>query len=165
MSSSAPSHPSPTSPNPAKARRARSLPNARPYRIAVFFSSLHYLGLIATVTALVFVLIQPSLVAMRTVVGGILFCALTWLIAFFKRRGACCPLCKGTPLINSGARAHIQARRIPPFNHGVSAILSIIAKQKFSCMYCGSYFDLLKPPSHLLRGTNEPVAPVKEQTH
>jgi hypothetical protein len=102
---------------------------------------------------------------MRTVVGGILFSALTWLIAFFKRRGAFCPLCKGTPLINSGARAHIQARRIPPFNYGVSAILSIIANQKFSCMYCGSYFDLLKPPTHRRRGTDVPVAPVKEQTH
>jgi hypothetical protein len=73
---------------------------------------------------------------------------LLWIIAFFKRRAAHCPLCKGTPLLNSGARPHAKARRFYPFNHGMTATLSIIATQRFCCMYCGSDFDLLKTPSH-----------------
>lgn len=82
-------------------------------------------------------------------IAGTVFTIVTWLIASFKRRSALCPLCRGTPLINSGALAHSKAVRFPPLNHGVSAIISIIATQRFCCMYCGSSFDMLKTPSHL----------------
>jgi hypothetical protein len=136
---------------PAKARalRARSLPTSRPFTVAVFFTSLHYLGVIATSTSFALLVSERSQLAAKVFVAGLAFSAVTWLIAFFKRRSAFCPLCKGTPLINSGALAHSKATRIPPFNHGVSATLSILATQRFCCMYCGSDFDLLKTPSHL----------------
>ena len=113
---------------------------------------IHYFGIISTATAFVCCLMEPSPLASQFVVGGMIFSALSWLIAFFKRRAAHCPLCKGTPLVNSGALTHAKAVRIFPFNHGVTAIFSIIASQKFRCMYCGSDYDLLKPPSHLLVG-------------
>ena len=135
---------------PPKARflHARSLPSKRAFNVAVFFSALHFLGLIMTVTALVLFFLEPSPLARNLILGGIGFSVKTWLIAFFKRRWAYCPLCKGTPLINSGARPHSRAKRVPPFSHGVSATLSIIATQTFRCMYCGSKFDLLKRSSH-----------------
>jgi hypothetical protein len=135
---------------PAKPKviRARSLPSSRPFTVAAFFSALHYFGLITTITAFVLFFIEPSQLATKVIVGGIAFSGVTWLIAFFKRRSAHCPLCKGTPLINSGALAHSRATRLHPLNHGVSAILSIIATQTFRCMYCGSDFDLLKTPSY-----------------
>lgn len=138
-------------PPPARSRfsRARSLPSTRSFTIAVFISAIHYLGLIATVTAFGFFFMNPSQLATKVIVGSVIFSAITWLIAFFRRRCAYCPLCKGTPLINSGALAHSKATRIPPFNHGTSATLSIIATHTFRCMYCGSDFDLLKTPSHL----------------
>jgi uncharacterized membrane protein (UPF0136 family) len=117
--------------------------------MAVFFCALHFLGLIVTVTTLVGFILQPSMLASRLLVAGIVFSALSWLIAYFKRRGVHCPLCKGTPLINSGALPHTRARRIGPFNHGVSAVISIMATQKFRCMYCGSDYDLLKPRNRL----------------
>ncbi len=116
--------------------------------MAAFFSALHYLGCITTITAFVLFFMDPSQLAMKVILGGLLFSVLTWLVALFKRRAAQCPLCKGTPLINSGALAHSKATRIPPFNHGVSATLSVIATQTFRCMYCGSDYDLLKIPSH-----------------
>jgi hypothetical protein len=143
--------------SPAKARiaRARSLPSARPFRVAVFFSSVHYLGLIATATALACFFHQPSEEAMRIFVGGLIFSAISWLIAFFKRRSAYCPLCKGTPMVNSGAHVHVRARRLLPFNHGVTATLAILTTQKFRCMYCGSDFDLLKPRTRILYGDAE----------
>lgn len=144
---------------PPKARflHARSLPSKRPFNVAVFFSSLYFLGLITTTTALVLFFLEPSPLARDFILGGIGFSVVTWLIAFFKRRAAYCPLCKGTPLINSGARPHSRAKRVPPFSHGVSATLSIIATQTFRCMYCGSDFDLLKTSSHL-RGTKTDAA-------
>ncbi len=135
---------------PAKPRalRARSLPSSRSFTVAAFCSVLHYFGLITTLTAFVLFFIQPSQLATKVIVGGIAFSGVTWMIAFFKRRSAHCPLCKGTPLINSGALAHSRATRFFPLNHGVSATLSIIATQTFRCMYCGSDFDLLKTPSY-----------------
>ena len=139
----------------ARVSRARSLPSARPFRVAVFFASLHFLGLVATATALAGFFLQPSLLASRLLIAGIGFSAVTWLIAYFKRRAVHCPLCKGTPLINSGALPHVRARRILPFNHGVSAVFSILATQKFRCMYCGSDYDLLKPRNRLLHGMDE----------
>lgn len=132
--------------------RARSLPSSRPFNVAVFFSALFFLGLITAVTALVMFFRQPDPVAVKVILAGIGFSIAMWIVAFFKRRAAYCPLCKGTPLINSGALPHSKARRLFPLNHGMTSTLSIIATQRFRCMYCGSDFDLLKTPSHL-RGT------------
>lgn len=135
----------------AKSRvlRARSLPSSRPFNVAVFFWALHFLALITTLTALAKFLMEPNPAALKVILSCIGFSIVMWIIAFFKRRDAHCPLCKGTPLINSGALPHSKARRIYPLNHGMTATLSIIATQRFCCMYCGSDFDLLKTPSHL----------------
>ncbi len=113
---------------------------------------IHYLGIVGTVTALTCYVRQPSQLASLLVAGGLVFSACTWMVAFFKRRATFCPLCKGTPLVNSGAHTHAKAIRFFPLNHGTSAMISIITTQKFRCMYCGSDYDLLKPPSHLLTG-------------
>ncbi len=136
---------------PSKGRnlRPRSLPSSRPFTVAVVWSALHYLGAITMITAFALFFKDQSPLAVKVIVGSLAFSVATWLVAFFKRREAHCPLCKGTPLINSGARAHSRAVRFYPFNHGVSATFSIIATQTFRCMYCGSDFDLLKTPSHL----------------
>lgn len=139
---------SPTPP-PSGRVRARSLPSSAPFDVAVFFSKLHFLGLIMILTSIGLFVNEPSQLTVRLILISIGFSVLTWILGFFRRRKAYCPLCKGTPLINSGARPHSGARRIFPFNHGVSATLSIIATQRFCCMYCGSDFDLLKTPSHL----------------
>ena len=138
----------------AKTLRARSLPSSGPFNVAAFFSALQYMGMITVITAFILMLLEPSQLAVKVIVSAILFSVVMWLIGFFKRRSARCPLCKGTPLMNSGAHAHSRATRIFPFNHGVSATLSILATQTFRCMYCGSDFDLLKTPSHL-RGSRE----------
>ncbi len=131
-----------------KAIRARSLPSSHPFNVATFFSAMHYLGLVTVITAFVLFFIEPSQLATKVIAGGVVYSGVTWLIAFFKRRSAHCPLCKGTPLINSGALAHSRATRLYPLNHGVSATLSILTTQTFRCMYCGSDFDLLKTPSY-----------------
>jgi len=140
-----PSEPAAAPAYKAKPGRARSVPSAQPFQMAVFFSLLYFFGLIATATALVCFIIKPGLLAASYLAAGLVFSGITWLISFFKRRGVRCPLCKGTPLIESGAIPHQRARRLRPFNYGTSAVLSILASQKFRCMYCGSDYDLLKP--------------------
>jgi len=104
----------------------------------------HYMGLIATVAALIFYIIDPVKVPYLFFVFAAVFSIITWLLACAKRRSALCPLCKGTPLINSGAHPHVRARQLSILNHGISAALSIMFTHKFRCMYCGTDFDLLK---------------------
>ena len=140
-----------------RASQARSLPSSRPFNVAAIFSVLHFLGIAVTLTALVLIFTDPGPLTRDAFIGGIAFSVVTWLISFFKRRSVHCPLCKGTPMINSGALAHSRASRIFPFNHGVSATLSIITTQTFRCMYCGSDFDLLKTPSHRRESAAAPL--------
>ena len=132
--------------------RARSLPHRGPFQIAVGFTVVHYLCLIATITLLVLFARNPAPETAYPVGGGIIASFVTWFIAFFRRRSARCPLCKGTPLLNTRASTHMKARRLPPFNYGTTAVLSIVFAHRFRCMYCGTPYDLLKTPSSRLGG-------------
>ena len=114
--------------------------------------ALHFLCLIFTLTAAAVFFTDHSELASRFLLAGMAASVASWLLAFIKRRGVYCPLCKGTPLVNSGARPHAKAWRIPPLNQGTSAMLSLLASQRFRCMYCGETFDLMKPSNRLIRG-------------
>jgi len=78
------------------------------------------------------------------VAGAIVGAGLSWVLCFLKRRSARCPLCKGTPFLDTGALTHRKASRLFPLNHGTSAVLSTLFTQRFRCMYCGTRYDLLK---------------------
>lgn len=127
--------------------RARSLPFPGPFITAALLSAIHYLAVLAWLTCLVMFFLQQSPLASEMVAGSLVLVVVTWIAALFKRRSARCPLCKGTPLFNSGALPHGKAFRIPPLNHGVTATLSLICTQEYRCMYCGNLYDLLKPSS------------------
>lgn len=128
--------------------RARSIHNKQPFKAAVFFTLLHYLCLISLITCLVLLVAGSSKQAMvLPLVASLIASLVTWLIAFVRRRSARCPLCKGSPLIESGAVKHAKAYRLRPFNHGVTAILGILFLNRFRCMYCGTPYDLLKRSS------------------
>ena len=127
----------------------------------MFFGAAHFLCVIVTLTAAVVFFTDQSRLASQLLLGGMAASVATWLLSFIKRRGVYCPLCKGTPLVNSGARPHVKARRIPPFNHGTTAMFSLLACQRFRCMYCGENFDLMKPSNRILYGDDtEPSATV-----
>lgn len=113
----------------------------------VFYISL--IGLFSTV--FVFFTRQDVFTAILMIgFGG--FSMVLWLFSFLKRRDARCPLCKGTPLLDSAARCHANAKRIFPLNYGTTAVLSSIVRQKYTCQYCGTPFDLLKVPSKQISG-------------
>lgn len=127
--------------------KARSVRHKRPFVLAVAASAFHYLCLLAALTCGSMFAVNPNQQTMRALVGCLALSVVTWLIAYFRRRSAVCPLCKGTPMLHSGALPHAKAVRVPPFNHGVTAVLSTLASQQFTCMYCGCRFDLLKESS------------------
>ena len=128
--------------------RARSIHNKQPFTVAVVFTLLHYLCVIGVLTCIVILVLSPS---PRNVVLPLVisFAAslVTWLISHLRRRSARCPLCKGSPLLESGAVKHSKAYRLPPLNHGATAVFGILFVNRFRCMYCGTPYDLLKRSS------------------
>ena len=110
----------------------------------------HYVAVVAAGT-LGFILIRTHDVGvaywLAYALGAI---AITWVIGYIFRRSARCPLCKGTPLLDTKASKHRKAVRIRPFNFGATALLHLTFSYRFRCMYCGTPFDLLrKPGQHL----------------
>ena len=131
---------------PEKSSRYRSLPSARHYRFAIFLCAVHYLCVIAMITTAVLLVLKPDQRASKLLIATAVCTIVSWFFAFLKRRTTLCPLCKGTPLLESGAHYHQRARRLPPLSHATTTILSVLFLQKFRCMYCGSDYDLLKRP-------------------
>lgn len=127
--------------------RDRSIPHKRSFAIALFLSAFHYLSLVALLAGGMLFLLRQDQLAAVVLAAAAGLCALTWVLAFLKRRSARCPLCKGTPYLNTGALVHRKATRIFPLNHGTSAIISSLFTLRFRCMFCGTRFDLLKAPS------------------
>jgi hypothetical protein len=129
---------------PDRANRRRSLPFAHHFQFAVALSAIHYLCLVTMVTTGIMLILYPDQRASKLLIATTAATIGTWFLALLKRRTTLCPLCKGTPLIESGARLHERAKRLPPFTHGTTSILSVLFLQRFRCMYCGTDYDLLK---------------------
>jgi hypothetical protein len=125
----------------------RSVPYRRPLFAALLLTYLHYLSLVALAAALWLVIVRQDSLSSRILIGTATAAGFTWLVAYLKRRGARCPLCKGTPFLNSGALVSPKAVRLFPLSHGQTAVLSCLFTHRFRCMYCGTRFDLLKTPS------------------
>jgi hypothetical protein len=120
------------------------VPFKKSYIEAVAFTAVFYLSLTATMATLV-----ASIILRRTdtaILLGILtsLSVVFWLISFLLRRTPRCPLCNGTPLVDSSARKHTNATRLFPLNYGTSNVIRCIVHQKYRCPYCGTPFDLLK---------------------
>jgi hypothetical protein len=118
--------------------------NKRPYVLAAIFWSLHFLALLTLGTCVVLFVQYQNRIALEVMLGALVLAIITWVVAYFRRKSALCPMCKGTPLLPSGAIPHMKATKLPLLNHGVSAVINIIFSQHFTCMYCGSRYDLLK---------------------
>jgi hypothetical protein len=133
---------------PDPVSRCRSIHDKRPFRNAIFFTLVHYLCLIAFLTCGVILTLHPTPMTMvKPLVASAAGCGVTWLVAFLRRRSARCPLCKGSPLVDSGAVKHAKAYRLRPFNHGTTSVLGILFLSRFRCMYCGTPYDLQKRSS------------------
>ena len=126
--------------------KARSIHHPQKYVVALFFAALHFLTLFAVATCLVLFIMDPHLRTVQLLIASVAISIATWIVSYVKRKKPLCPLCKGTPLVESGALPHPRAFRIRPLNHGVSAVLSALFTHQFRCLYCGSRYDLLRQP-------------------
>lgn len=125
----------------------RSLFHKRAFVSASVLALLQYLSLIAAIT-LGFILTQaretPVTISFISAIGVFV---LSWIIGYFHRSSAKCPLCKGTPLLDSAAVKHKNAFKVRPLNYGTTAQVSLLMSHRFRCMYCGTGFDLLRKSS------------------
>lgn len=128
-------------------QRARSVPYKRSFVVAILTTAAFYLGLIALLTSSVAFFLVPDAFkrgAAYTLVILIPVCAFVWIVSYFKRRKATCPLCKCTPFLDNFARKHQKAFRTRPLNYGTTAVFNAVLTQRWRCMYCGTRFDILK---------------------
>lgn len=126
-------------------RRYRSVPHARKFFIAALLSFFQFIAMFMAACTIAICLITKSLTLQNILIATATMAGILWLASYLKRRKVLCSLCKGTPLLDSGARHHQHARRFFPLNYGTSAVVSVLVCQSFRCMYCGENFDLLKP--------------------
>jgi hypothetical protein len=127
--------------------KAHTVHDKRSLSVAVFFTLLHYLCVIGFLTSVGIIMAYPTA---RSVPPATAFAAaslVTWFVSFVRRRSARCPLCKGSPLYDSGAAKHVKALRVRPLSYGTTAVFSILFLNRFRCMYCGTPCDMLKAPS------------------
>jgi len=132
-------------PGPVRAPRgAHSLPHRRPFVAAALLALLHCLLGVALVALAWVFLVRGDPAAGPWLLATAIALALAWLVALPVRRAARCPLCRGTPLLDTRAAPHPKASRVAPLNHGTTALLSLAFRHRFRCMFCGTPFDLLK---------------------
>ena len=128
--------------------RCRSVPYRTPYYVATFWMIFHLFCVSGTLTLLVLFFLHHRTVDVsqfkKLIVIGAVASLVSLVISYSRRRAARCPLCIGTPLMNTGALTHKRSTTIGPLNEGYSALVSIAFTQKFRCMYCGTRYDLLK---------------------
>ncbi|MBB5352573.1 hypothetical protein HNR46_002819 [Haloferula luteola] len=125
-------------------REYRSLPHKRSFVLAMAITSFQFLCLVATGTLASLMIIHDDRSLGIPLVIVMALQAAIWLSGLLVRKGARCPLCKGTPLLDNTATKNARAQRIFPFNYGTTALISLLFTQRFRCMYCGSPFDLIK---------------------
>ena len=138
----------PADPEPQRVRleqRPRSVPFKKPYIEAAVFTAAFYLVFAATLSTLFacFALRRDDTV--KILIFCIVISTILGLISYLRRRVPRCPLCNVTPLADSDARKHRDAKRFFPLSYGSSNVIRCIFRQQYVCPYCGTPFDLLKP--------------------
>lgn len=126
-------------------KRARPLPFQRHFLRSIYYSAVVFI-LATTAATMVYCYCQsPSPEGVKPIVAVMVLTFVCWLVGFFNRKKASCPLCKGTPLLDTGASPHQKAVRIFPLNCGTTNLLRSFFTRRFRCQFCGTPFDYLKP--------------------
>lgn len=125
---------------------ARSIRHKGAFVWCVVFAMIHYLSIVVALTFGYILYRHPEERVAWWLAGSIAGIGVTWLISHIARRSARCPLCKGTPLLDTAAVKHVKAVRLKPLNYGMTAQLQLVLTHRFRCMYCGTPFDLLRKP-------------------
>lgn len=76
-----------------------------------------------------------------TYLGGYL---LTRLWSYWYTHRLHCPLCHGTVMHEKHCLKHENAKKLPPLSYATTAALQVLFTWRFSCMYCGTAYRLMK---------------------
>jgi hypothetical protein len=133
-------------------KREQSVPYKKPFIYAALLGGAWYLLILAVLTSIGVYFHQGSKLSVMVLLGLIVLTISVWVMGLIKRRSARCPLCKGTPFLNSGANLHEKAYKLSLLNHGNTNMVRTIFTQRFRCMYCGTPYDFLKPVSNPIGG-------------
>lgn len=132
-------------PNSLFSPQARSLPHRGAFiRAMIVAGWFHYLSLLGALALGAFLLLEHRNELLPWFLGAIGLVVFTGILGYALRRSARCPLCHGTPLLDQRASRHEKALRLPPLNHGQTALLHLSLTRRFRCMFCGTPFHLGK---------------------
>lgn len=131
--------------------RARSLPHQHHYRVSLFFGCLLCLNLLAVLTTLVGFAFNGSQFNAFLLIGLCFTVVIFWLLGFLTRKRASCPLCKGTPFLDTRASKHVKAVRFWPLNYGTTNMIRAFVTRRMRCHFCGTPYDMLKTNTTLKR--------------
>ena len=124
--------------------KARSLPFPQHFMASLRLSAVTFLFFICTLTSGACLYFVPTPENSYILIALLLATIVSWIIGFFARKRATCPLCKGTPFLDSKARVHQKAIRFFPLNYGTTNLIRATFTRRFRCHFCGSPFDILK---------------------
>ena len=124
--------------------RARSLPFPQHFHSSLRWLAITLLFFICFITSGACLYFAPSPENAYILIAFLVVTIITWIIGFLVRKRATCPLCKGTPFLDSRARVHQKAIRFFPLNYGTTNLIRACLTRRFRCHFCGSPFDLLK---------------------
>ncbi|MDQ8191183.1 hypothetical protein [Roseibacillus persicicus] len=125
-------------------QRARSLPHKLHYHASLCWAVLFYMLLSFIAAAGVGFALDGNEKNAYLLIALTFLAIPVWLLGYLSRRKATCPLCKGTPLLDSQASKHVKAFRLFPLNYGNTNIVRAITTRRIRCHFCGTPFDMLK---------------------
>lgn len=137
-----------TQPKPRRlpfTKRARSLPFQKYFLRSIYWSAAVFILSTSAVTMAYCFFVSPESGGFVPIIAVFLLAIVSWLFGFYSRKRASCPLCKGTPLLDTGASPHQKAVRFFPLNYGTTNLIRSFFTQRFRCQFCGTPFDYLKP--------------------
>jgi hypothetical protein len=134
-------------PPPEKEATRSSQASLRPFPAPLdpcVLGSLFLISVICFITSIGIYIANQSRQSAFLVIIILVLTLFLWLLSLFKRRTERCPLCHGTPYLNTAANKHVKATKLPFLNYGISNLMRTIFTRKFRWMFCGQLDDFLK---------------------
>lgn len=87
-------------------------------------------------------ILEPSPLTKHHALWGLVSLLGSLLLGIFVSAATKCSLCHSTPFLERRQRKHQLANHIPLFTHRASALLSLLLRGRFRCMYCSTPYRI-----------------------
>ncbi|MES2707214.1 MAG: hypothetical protein V4726_11500 [Verrucomicrobiota bacterium] len=110
--------------------------------IIVLMALVTWISLPATVYFTVMLITNPSPAAKVHVVVSILALVVSYLAGLLVSASSKCSLCHSTPFLQRRHRKHPLANDLPLLTYRASAIVHLLLRGRFRCMYCSTPYRI-----------------------